>query len=89
MTNAITCAYQFISKKAVASSEFAAGLVTFPRVIGLAIILILLGLSDSRIKSLQNDVCNLQMQVQDLKKKTQQGIQPETFQECLDSLRGN
>jgi hypothetical protein len=86
MANAITCVYKTFSKKVVASSEFAVGLVTFPRVIGLAAILLILGISESRIQSLRDEVCNLQMQVQDYR-KIQQGIAPtETFQQCLDRL---
>lgn len=67
-------------------SEIFAGVVTVRRAIGLAILLLILGISESRINSLRDESCNVQMRLQDYRKM--EGIPPtETFQQCLDRLK--
>lgn len=68
-------------------AEIFAGVVTVPRSIGLAVLLIILGIVESRINSLRDESCSVQMQLQDYRKMEGIPSTYETFQQCLDRLK--
>lgn len=69
-----------------AGAEALAKEMTLVRVICLMAFLLYAGFNQSYQQTLANEICNLQMQLQD-QQKTQHGVPPaETFQGCVDKL---
>lgn len=79
-------AKEVLGKASTEVAEAVAKEITFVRLVGLISFVLYMGFAQARHERLANEICNLQMQIQD-QQKTQHRVTPTaTFQGCLDRL---